>query len=252
MLVTPLVSVIMPIYNSQRTIVRSLDSIINQTYQNLEIIIIDDGSNDNSVEIIEKYKINDERIRLFQNDKNMGLAWSLNKAIVNSNGYYIARMDADDKSHYERIEKQVYFLENNSEVDVLGTGSRYVDEHYKFVKNIKMPKYHKDCVRMLPKTTPFIHPTVVIRRDFFDRVGFYNQNLRKAQDYELWVRAANFSHYANLEDLLLDYTIPKNKSYTTMFQEIKVRTTVAYKYNFLLSSLRYTLIGLVLAVGTRL
>jgi len=248
---TPLVSVIMSIYNSHQTIIRAVDSIICQTYQNIEIIIIDDASEDCSVDIIKEYIDKDNRIKLIQNNKNMGLAWSLNKAIMNSKGFYIARMDSDDRSHCERIERQVDFLENNPKIDVLGTASRYVDENYRFVKNITMPKYHKDCASILPKTTPFIHPTVVIRRTFFDKVGFYDESLRKAQDYELWARGMNCAYYANLADILLDYTVPKNKSYKTMLQEIKVRTACAYKYHFLLSSLRYTLIGFLLAVVTR-
>ena len=245
---TPLVSIIMSVYNSQKTLARALESIVSQTYQNIEIIIVDDASEDCSIDIIREYAAKNSKIKLMQNNNNMGLAWSLNRAIINSKGVYIARMDSDDRSHPARIERQVLFLENNLEVEVLGTASNYVDADHDFVKTVFMPEHHKDCVSILPKTTPFIHPTVVIRRAFFDKVGFYDESLRKAQDYELWSRGARCARYANIPEILLDYTMPNNKPYKTIFQEVRVRTICAYKYNFLLLSLQYTFVGFLLSI----
>jgi glycosyltransferase involved in cell wall biosynthesis len=247
----PLVSVVMSVYNSEKTLARAMDSMLSQTYQNIEIIIVDDASEDCSLEMLKEYAKNNNKIKLIHNNKNMGLAWSLNNAILNSKGLYIARMDSDDKSYKNRIEKQVIFLENNLKVDVLGTASKYVELDYSLIKDVIMPRYHEECVAILSKTTPFIHPTVMIRRTFFDKVGLYDKTLRKAQDYELWARGMRLGNYANIPDILFEYTVQRNKSYKTTFQELKVRTMCSYKYNFFFSSLRYSIVGFILVLVSK-
>lgn len=248
----PLVSFVMSVYNSEKTLARALDSMLLQTYQNIEIIIVDDASEDSSLKILKEYAKNNNTIKLIHNNKNMGLAWSLNNAILNSKGLYIARMDSDDKSYKNRIERQVNFLENNLKVDVLGTASKYVESDYSLIKDVIMPRYHEECVAILSKTTPFIHPTVMFRRTFFDKVGLYDKTLRKAQDYELWARGMRLGNYANIPDILFEYTVQRNKSYKTTFQELKVRTRCSYKYNFFFSSLRYSLFSFILAIILKL
>ena len=117
----PLVSVLMPAYNAGHTIARALDSIINQTYKNLEIVIINDHSNDVTSEILELYMKRDKRIHVYTNQLSSGVAGALNYGLSLCGGKYIARMDADDVSHLNRIEKQVDYMEDNPEVGILGS-----------------------------------------------------------------------------------------------------------------------------------
>ena len=120
---TPLVSIIIPCYNTEKFISKALTSIQNQSYQNIEVIIIDDGSTDNSVIICENFIQTDKRFSLLKSKNNKGVAYSLNKGIENSRGKYIARMDADDISYPDRIKVQTQFLEKNEDIDIVGVNA---------------------------------------------------------------------------------------------------------------------------------
>ena len=121
------VSVVMGAFNEEILIARAIQSIVDQSYINWELIIVDDGSSDGTREIIEAFAAKDKRIILIENKINLGLAKSLNVGISQAQGKYIARMDADDESLPKRLESQTSFLELNSDIDVLGTGAIYVD-----------------------------------------------------------------------------------------------------------------------------
>ena len=121
------VSVIMSVYNEEATIAEAIESIIAQTYTDWELIIINDCSTDGSPEIVRRYAREQNRIRIFENEHRLGLAASLNKGIKAARGKYIARMDGDDFSYRERLEKQVTFMIDNPVVDVLGTGAELID-----------------------------------------------------------------------------------------------------------------------------
>lgn len=122
-----LVSVVMPVFNAEKYLFEALSSIVNQSYQNLEIIVVDDASTDSSVSIVESFS--DTRIKLFKNESNLKIVKTLNFALTKVNGEYIARMDADDISHPERIRKQVEFLEKNRGIDILGTNIWVIDQN---------------------------------------------------------------------------------------------------------------------------
>lgn len=124
---TPLVSVNMPCYNCSKYIKQSIDSILNQTYTNFELIIIDDGSTDNSVEVIKEFS--DKRIKLFENITNQGIVYSRNRAVENSKGKYIAILDSDDIAYPTRIEKQLNFMESNPDFAMTGTWFDIIDEN---------------------------------------------------------------------------------------------------------------------------
>ena len=126
---TPLVSIIMGAYNCENTIYDCMESILKQTYENWEFIICDDCSSDHTLEILKKYEKNDKRIHILHNEKNMRLAASLNRCLEVAHGKYVARMDADDISMPDRLEKQVEFLESHSEYDVTGCNRMVFDEN---------------------------------------------------------------------------------------------------------------------------
>ena len=129
----PLVTILMPVYNAELYLKRAIESILNQTYKNIEFLIINDGSTDNSLAIIKSYS--DKRIVLIENDKNSGLIYSLNIGLKKASGKYIARMDADDISYPTRIQKQCAFMENHNEIGILGT---FIQKENKF-KNYSNP-----------------------------------------------------------------------------------------------------------------
>lgn len=201
-----LISIIMSVYNDDKYLEESIKSILFQTYINWELIIIDDYSTDNSKNIIKKYINKDKRIKLLENDKNKGLPKSLNKGIRHSSGNYIVRMDADDISKNIRLEKQLNFIKKNSNVDVLGSGAEIIDINNKKLGIIKMEENHSEIIKNISSKNIFFHPSVMIKKSFFNKVGFYNENLRKGQDLELWIRGINLGAiYHNLNYPLIEY-----------------------------------------------
>ena len=176
-----LVSVILSTYNSEETIEESLVSLLNQTYKNLEILISDDGSTDKTEEICKKFQLNDERILLFSNKKNIGLTKSLNSLAQKASGSLIARQDADDISLPERIEKQVQFM-NRKKLDAVTTRSLVMQN------NKKRPgiSFYIPDKLLINKKNPFIHGTLIIKKNVFKEIGYYDERFYFAQDYKLF------------------------------------------------------------------
>ncbi len=202
----PNISVILPVYNSSETILESLKSISNQTYKDFEIIAINDGSTDNSLEILNEYKKIEPRLRVISRD-NMGLPFTLNEGIRLAKGEYIARMDADDICFPERFEKQILFLESNN-IDVCGTQTILFDKAY---GKSNLPITKEGCMIKLLFTCPFYHPTIMGKRELFVKYK-YNEKLDCSQDYELWCRMiSNGIKMTNMKDLLLYYRISSNQ-----------------------------------------
>ncbi len=194
------VSVIMSVHNCEEYLTESIESILNQTFKDFEFIIINDGSTDNTAEILENY--NDSRIRLYT-QKNMGLTKSLNKAIGLSKGRYIARMDADDVALPERLQKQLDFLELHPDIGMIGTYNLVIDGQGKVIEKKVYPVSDNELRKALIRYNPFLHASVMIRREVLEVVGFYNENKRRGQDYELWFRIANQFKFANIPEILM-------------------------------------------------
>ena len=209
----PLVSVIIPCYNAEKYIEQAVHSIINQTYKNLEIIVTDDRSIDRSFEILKKLEKEDSRIKLYRNETNLKIVKTLNNMIFQANGKYIARMDADDVSLPERIEKQVLFLEQNSDFSFCGTNAYHIDEHGKTIDKSVLPETFEDNKFFLKFYSTFYHPTVMIRSDVYKK-NLYNQEFLYAEDYELWSRLIFEKNLkgSNLQNKLFLYRIFNNQS----------------------------------------
>lgn len=202
------VSVIMSCYNEKvEWIEQSIKSIINQTYKNMEIIIVNDNpKNKKLIELLKIYLLKDNRIKIINNNENLGLVKSLNKALKNATGEYIARMDADDISHRNRIERQVKYLIENKEISIVSTYANIIDEN-----NVKIGKYDKNPVdfnkikKILKYRNNFIHPTWMFRKNILDILIEYNE-VPYAEDYEFLCRAVtNEYKIATIPELLLDY-----------------------------------------------
>ncbi|MGJ0344510.1 glycosyltransferase [Aliarcobacter cryaerophilus] len=216
------VSVLMSVYNSENTLSKAIESILNQSFKNFEFIIIDDCSTDKSYEILKEYENKDCRIKLYQNEKNLGLAASLNRGLKLCNSSLVARMDSDDYSYPERLEKQYNYFLNNKNIDVLGTAIALIDSNGIRYNDYFFPTTHEDIVKRLNKSSPFAHPTVMYRKSLIFYVGGYDESLKRAQDYDLWKRLRNNAIYANLDEVLLLYTLSLNKSFKSILYELRV------------------------------
>ena len=222
------VSVVMSAYNCEKFLVESLDSLLQQSFSNFELILFDDGSNDNTRNIITEYAGKDIRIIPVFNDQNMGLTANLNRGIKLSKGTYIARMDADDISLPERFEKQIRFLDNHPDIDLLGTGSIDIDEFGNETQLRTVPEKHKEIINLLPKANPMTHSSVMFRKISFEKINFYNESYRTTQDYEMWFRAAGSGlKFHNLTEVLLKYRMDDNyasrKSFMYRLYDCKLR-----------------------------
>jgi glycosyltransferase involved in cell wall biosynthesis len=198
----------MPVYNGEKFLRESINSILNQTYTNFEFIIIDDGSKDSSVEIIKGYK--DKRIKFYRNHKNKGLPYTLNRGIDLSRGKYIARMDHDDVSLTYRLEKQVTFMEDNPEIDICG--SAIVTEFKGTDKIFRQPSHHEEIKATLLFKNAMAHPTIVMRKKSMVKCGLlYDPLMVNAEDYELWTRVCWSLKMANIYEPLLNYRRHNNQ-----------------------------------------
>lgn len=174
-----LVSVIMSVRNAQKTLEKSINSILDQTYDNYEFLILDDYSSDNTLETLNKFK-NRKNIKIFKNDKNLGLTKSLNILIELSSGTLIARQDSDDYSHKERIEKQVKKLKNDN-LDFVSCRAKIISSS----KVIPSVSYYLPKKTIIRYKNPFIHGTLLIKKEELLKAGGYNENFYYAQDYKL-------------------------------------------------------------------
>lgn len=194
----------MSVHNGEAYLTQALDSILSQGFSSFEFIVIDDASTDDTAGILEDYARRESRICLLSNQKNMGLAWSLNRGLKQAKGKYIARMDADDTSLPLRLEKQFSFMEQHPEVGVLGTGVEIIDSAGQVISQRMYPPDPIVIRWRLAFENPLCHPTVLIRRNLLQDAS-YNSDLNTAQDYDLWCRLGWTTRFANLPELLLRF-----------------------------------------------
>ncbi len=204
----PRVSIVMAAYNEESSIAVAIQSIINQTLHNWELIIVDDGSHDMTAEIVRAFAAKDARIILVKNETNMGLPASLNRGLALARGEYIARADADDVNMPDRLGKQYAFMQDHPDIDVLGTGAFLLDAAGQRVKKtISLPETHEQLKNLGFLNTMFIHPSIMARKRFFEQVGFYSLSYTRAEDKELWLRGLRGGcRYANLQEPLVEYS----------------------------------------------
>jgi glycosyltransferase involved in cell wall biosynthesis len=186
---SPEVTVLMSVYNGERYLRESIESILNQTFSDFEFLIINDGSTDSSREIILSY--DDPRIILVDNEENMGLAKSLNGGIHRARGEYIARQDADDISHPLRFEKEFEHMKKNK-CDVVCCRYQYIDKRGKKLRKVSDLFYKENIFQLLVSyKDPIAHGSVLMKKNVLQSVGEYNELLVYAQDFELWLRLLN-------------------------------------------------------------
>lgn len=232
----PSISVLMPVYNCEKYLRESIESILNQTYDDFEFIIVNDGSTDNSIEIIKAY--HDDRI-VFINQQHKGLIYSLNHGLQKAKASYIARMDGDDIALPERLFTQLSFMNKHHDIGVLGTGCLFIDQqgfltgrkldssgdHFEILNNII-----KACDRV-----SIIHPTAMIRKEILLTVGGYNERFPVCEDVDLWLRIANISKLHVIPDVLLLFRVHQNSVSITR-RRVQLQSGILSRVCFLLRS----------------
>lgn len=208
----PLVSVLMPIYNGAAYLHKALGSVLGQTFVDFELIAINDGSTDDSAEILNT--VFDPRVKVIH-QSNIGLAATLNRGIQIARGALVARQDQDDLSHPERFARQVAFLNSNPDCVLLGTAAEIWVGDTKTERVHDHPNEHSILAFDLLFNNPFVHSSVMIRRDALLAVGGYStdKNRQPPEDYELWSRLVRIGRVANLSERLVVYReIPSSMS----------------------------------------
>lgn len=202
-----LVSVIMSEYNTDEKLLKeAIKSILEQTYRNFEFIIVDDNGKNNVQKIVGEF--NDNRIKVLKNDRNCGLVYSLNRAIKESNGKYLIRMDTDDFSYKDRIEKQVDFMEQHPEYAVAGTRVDYYDGVNVFAETEFCGEVTKEI--LLRGSSSITHPSVIMRKEIIGSVGSY-QYYNRCEDYALWIELIlNGYRLCVMKEKLLRYHLSLN------------------------------------------
>lgn len=195
----------MAVHNGEQFLPAAVESILGQTYHGWELIVVDDGSTDASGAILRSFAEREPRVRVIEHQNKRGLARSLNDAFACAQGELIARMDADDVSLPQRLERQVQFLDAHPEIDVLGTSAELIGATGHVFGVVQRPERHQDLAETLYRGNPILHPSAVMRRDFLKTLGGYDEKLSRAQDADLWLRGHAGHRFHNLQEPLLRY-----------------------------------------------
>lgn len=208
---SPAVSVVLPVYNAERYVAQSIESVLSQTFTDFELLIGDDCSSDRSLDIINHYAAQDARIRVIQNPENYGGGKTRNRLIAEAQGTYVAAMDADDISLPDRLALQVQFLNDHPEVVCLGGAHDLIDGDGRLLTRLHLPEQNEEIQSLaLAGHGSICHPCAMIRRTVLQELGGYDEAMISAQDLDLWLRLGERGQLANLPDAILKYRLHSN------------------------------------------
>lgn len=200
----PLVTVGIPVHNGGKYLRQAIVSVLHQTYTRFELIITDDGSTDNSIEVIKEY--DDTRIILVADGKNEGLPYRLNQQVSMARGKYFFRMDADDIMFPTRLEEQLSFLEKNSFIDIVGAKALIINEDNQIIYQLKKGGHAPQHCQDVMRGNIFVHPTVAGKTEWF-KMHHYDEKKTRSQDFFLWLETVDTSNFALMDKPLLFYRI---------------------------------------------
>lgn len=219
-------TVLMAVYNDEKFLEQALQSILNQLTENMELLIIDDCSSDRSSEILQALRASDPRVHLIRNSENRGVGFCAALGTKIARGKYILRMDSDDICLPGRFDKQIRFLDQNPDIDIVGGWSIEIDENAQTGVVRKMPCHHEQ-IESLIWANPLVQSTVAFRKDKILLAGNYNQANRRGEDYELWFQCIKAGlRFANLPEPLIYYRFssnsPKKKRLSQAIYQAKI------------------------------
>ena len=211
----------MPVYNVEKYIGLAIDSILTQTFEDFELLIIDDASTDNTYDIISQYT--DKRIRKIRNNANVGIAASLNKGLAMTDSMYVARMDGDDISKPTRFEKQIAYMRSNSNLGILGSHMELINENGIVLKEQHKKEGHINIkLGLFFGNTSLAHPSILIKKNELDKYYLrYDSAYHYAEDYDLYCRASQHIEFDNYPECLIQYRI-HSESVSQKFHEQQI------------------------------
>ena len=232
-----LISVVMPVYNAEKFLSQAIESVLTQSYKNFEFIIVNDSSSDNSYQICEKYQKIDPRIKLIQNKKHQGVGFTLNQAIGQSKGQFIARMDADDIMLPSRLEEQVYYLNRNKDIVCLGSWMKEINEKNETIGKRITPLLHEEIYEKMFYEMAIQNPTLMINKNLVPKDFQWCKTDGILDDLDLLFKLLKFGQFANINEYLMLYRIHDNnlslKNIKQTFKEaLVIRQNAIKKYHY--------------------
>lgn len=203
----PTITVLLSVYNAENYVGIAIESILKQSFTDFELIAVDDCSTDKSWDIVQQYMKQDSRVIAKRNEVNLGGCKTLNVGLKLAKGKYIARLDNDDWSYPNRLEKQFDFLEAHPDVGIVGGVMEIMNQHGEVTGKRKYNISDQEIRNKIFCYSPFSHPLVMIRKSILDKVGSYDPAYAPADDYELYFRIGNESQFANLPDVIMRYRV---------------------------------------------
>lgn len=230
----PLVSVILPTLNRASMIKKSIESVLSQTFSDFELIVVNDGSTDATLDVVREFEKRDPRVKQIVNEKNLGLVRSLNKGIERASGTYIARIDDDDYwCDNEKLEKQITFLESNPDYVAAGGGVIDVDAKGREITRFFLLEQDKRLKDAILLHNPFAHSAVVFRKDAWEKTGGYDETLSRAncEDWDLWLKMGKLGKFYNFQHYFIRYLRDRqNKSNFNIRHTLRVNNSLRRKY----------------------
>ena len=220
-----MVTIGLPFYNAEKYLALAIESVLQQTYTNWELLLLDDGSTDNSLSIAQSYAQKDSRIRVLSDSKNRKSGYRHNQAAQLTKTKYLAKMDADDIMHPNRIARQVEILETHSEIDVLGTNAYIINDDNKVMGT----RYPIDSEERLERVKDFMQPTIMAKTEWF-LTNPYDIEAIRLEDAELWYRTHSKYHFVRLNEPLLFYREVGNNYYKKYFLAQQSKAYIFSKY----------------------
>ena len=223
----PLISVLLCTYNDEKYIYKAVKSILDQTFEDFEFIIINDGSTDKTLDILKQF--DDKRLILIDKP-NTGLTDSLNLGVSIAKSNWIARMDGDDISIKTRFEEQIKYIDDN--VAVIGTQCKFIDEEGNQIATVSLPLTHNEILKKGTSfRTMFIHPSVLINKELLLKSGGYDDYLDSAEDLDLWLKLSHYGKLVNIDSVLLKYRKHQNQISITKRKEQLLYATISILKN---------------------
>lgn len=228
----PFVSVVISTHNRQNYIKRAIESIFYQTYKNFEVIIVDDGSGDETPKILSELLKKDSRIKIIRNKKNLGFVKSLNLGVGQAKGKYLARLDDDDFwSDKAKLEKQIDFFEKNLDYVLIGGGMVKINEENREIGRYLFPEKDEEIRKTLLVDNLFAHSSVVFRKDAWEKVGGYEEEVDFFADLDLWLKLGKVGKFYNFQDYFICYLEDKeNRADYKIRRKLRLNIKLRKKY----------------------
>ncbi len=233
----PLVSVVLPTYNSGRFLKLAVESILNQSYRNLELIVVDDASEDNTWSNLVNYVTVDSRVRIFRNKKNLGIAKTRNVGLRQALGQYYAVMDHDDVSLPNRLSREVEFLNRNPEYAAVGCQVQIINSLGQVIKVRRYPTSATEIRKTLGIKSPICNPAALLRLSCVKEFDLYDERYPGCEDYDLWFKLANKYKLTNLDEFLFQYRlsdaqVKSKKAKRILLHTLQIKRGWIFKNNF--------------------